>query len=116
MPKAAPEDEGILDTLAVERCLVVTAAMDDGFKIRVQEGYEKDPQWKRIKDILEDKDAMEDNTARLPFEVKNDLLYYLDPSDVGPRLCVPDHEDLSKEVFQLADDEPGHTSYARTYK
>lgn len=114
--EATTEDEGILDTLTVKGYPIATVEIDDDFKTRVQEGYEKDPRWKRIKDMLEDNDAMEDNAARMPFEIEHDLLYYQDPFGTGARLCVPDHGSLIKEVFQLAHDEAGHPGYARTHE
>ena len=60
---------------------------------------------------LEEKDA-----ATLPFkQYDDDLIYYMDPES-GPRLCVPDHDELIKEIFQLVYDELGHPGYHRSHE
>ena len=52
----------------------------------------------------------------LPFELRdNGVIYYRDP-DYGSRLCIPDNDDLIKEVFQLVHDELGHPDYHRSHE
>ena len=87
--------------------------LSEAFKKRLKRGYEKDPRWERIVGILHQNDELpEDDATSLPFEIhKEDSLIYYHDHERGPRLCIPDYDNLVKEVFQLAHDELGHAGY-----
>lgn len=116
------QQEGILDTLhtaAKETWALATSIVElsGDFKKRLIEGYETDPRWKRILDVLRRNQTLKnEDAATLPFERnKEGLIHYRDP-EYGPRLCVPDYDGLTKEVFQLTHDEMGHPGYHRTHE
>ena len=93
--------------------------LNESFKNRLQEGYTQDPRWDRIKDQLEVNELLGSNASHLPFLINNGLIYYQDTTDTTTerrRLCIPDHDNLIKEVFELAHDEAGHPGYARTHE
>lgn len=112
------QDEGILDTLTahVYPAAVTTVEIDAGFKKRVQEGYEQDRRWEKIRDTLGDNNTLGDNVVILPFVVEDGLIYFKDPTDHRRRLCIPDFDGLIKEVFEMAHDEAGHPGYIRTHE
>ena len=110
-------DAGILDSLTADAhpTAITTVEMDNTFRRRVQDGYEQDGRWKRIKNILQDNESRGDNAMNLPFVIDMHLIYYEDP-EWGRRLCIPDYDGLIKDVFEMAHDEAGHPGYSRTHE
>jgi len=53
------------------------------------------------------------NAAKLPYKLKDGLVYYKD-IEKGPRLCIS--HSLHDKVFKLAHDEMRHSEYARTHE
>jgi len=49
------------------------------------------------------------NAAKLPYELKNELVYYKD-IEKGPCLCIS--QGLHGKVFKLAHDKMKHSEYA----
>ena len=54
-----------------------------------------------------------DNTAKLPYRLVNNLLYF-NNTVRGLRLCIP--VAMEGEVFKLVYDKMGHPSYTRTHE
>ena len=115
-------EEGILDTLhadAIETWTLATSIVElsDDFKRRLIDGYDADPRWKRIVDVLQINESLKvEDATTLPFERDDDsLVYYKDP-DYGQRLCLPDHDRLIKQVFELIHDELDHLGYHRSHE
>lgn len=105
-------DEAELDALVVEANAVSLIQISDSFKARVQQGYQE-PRWQRIITMVKRNDELGENATKLPYELKDGLLYC--KGDLGAlRLCIP--SELEKEVFKLAHDEMGHPGYARTHE
>ena len=104
-------DEGALDALNAYHTTLVE--MSPGFKDRLAKGYQCDDRWKRISDTISRNDALGTDTAKLPFILRDGLIYHKDQDNLRERLCVPDT--LAMEVFQIAHDELGHPGYHRTH-
>ena len=115
--KFVGSDEGVLDSLMAHAypAAVTIVEMDEAFKRRIRDGYEQDGRWKRTKSILQNNESLNDNAINLPFIIDTDLIYYEDP-ECGRRLCIPDYDDLVKDVFKMAHDEAGHPGYSRTHE
>ena len=116
------EHEGVLDTLhstIIESWTLAASIVElsKDFRTRLIEGYDADPRWKRIVDMLETNENLkEDDATSLPFERDdNGLIHYLDP-EYGSHLCIPDYDNLIKEVFQLDHDELGYPGYHRSHE
>lgn len=114
-------DEAELDALIADAYPVSTIVdaypvsmiqVSDDFKARVQQGYQE-PRWQRIMSTVKRNNELGENAAKLPYVLKDGLLYC--KGELGAlRLCIP--SDLEKEVFKLAHDEMGHPGYARTHE
>ena len=91
--------------------------LSDNFKNRLIEGYDIDPEWKRILEVLKtNKNLPDQDASTLAFRRHDDeLIYYMDP-ELSPRLCISDHDGLIKKVFQLAHDELGYPGYHRAHE
>lgn len=91
--------------------------MSKAFKKQLVDGYEADPWWKRIVDVLEANAKLnQDDSTTLPFDRhENGLIYYMD-LDHGRRLCIPNHDNLIKDVFQLIHNKLGHRGYHRCHQ
>ena len=116
------EDEGVLDTLhatAMKTWALTTTIvqLSDVFKKRLTNGYNTDPRWRRILDILQTNKSLDDeNATQLPFERDSEgLIYYNDPNH-GRRICVPDHDGLIRNVFKLIHDDLGHPGYHKSHE
>lgn len=85
--------------------------MDDDFKKRLIDSYSKDPQWRKILDLLKpDKEL----PAGFRFRKHNDLIYNTTLDHEGKqRLCIP--ESMQREVFQLAHNGNFHAGFHTTY-
>ena len=82
-----------LDTLTVDAFSVSLIQVSKSFKERVKQGYQQDPRWQRIMATLLRNKELDNNTATLPYEFVDDLLYCkTDPSsraESGLRLYIP---------------------------
>ena len=88
--------------------------MSDDFRIRLKEGYALDGPWTAIIETARKNSNHGINKAKLPFVIKDDLLYHIDQNDGHERICIPDT--VCAEVFRLAHDELGHPGYYRTHE
>jgi len=80
---------------------------------RLKNNYAKEPRWGQILKMLNNNNTLGLNAAKLPYELKNGLVYYKD-IEKGPHLCIP--HSLHDEVFKLAHDEMRHSEYARMHE
>jgi len=76
---------------------------------RLKNSYAKEPRWGRILKMLNNNNTLGLNTAKLPYELKDELVYYKD-IEKEPCLCIS--HSLHDEVFKLAHDEMRHSEYA----
>ena len=104
-------EESVLDTIDAYPVSLITVS--DAFRKRLYEGYNNEPRWTRIINMVKANDDLGDNAAALPYKMVDGLLYF-DDDEKGLRLCIP--SSMEKEVFQLAHDELGHPGYARTHE
>ena len=102
-----------LDIERVSAHPVTLVQLSEDFKARLRQGYVDDPRWVRIRETLDNNQALGENAAELPYRIIRDLIYYQDP-DQGRRLCIP--QPLVGEVFRLAHDDTGHQGYDRTHQ
>ena len=102
-------DESILD---VEGFPVSVVSVSEAFRKRLLEGYQE-PRWARAIAMIKANDSLEENAAKIPYRLIDDLLYFED-DERGLRLCIPTV--MEGEVFKLAHDEMGHPGYARTHE
>ena len=107
-----PETNELLDALTVQCFSVSLVEMSSEFRQRLLDGYQE-ARWARIMKMVRDNDALEENRARLPYRIVDDLLYF-DDDEKGLRLCIPTA--LEAHVFKLAHDEMGYPGYARTHE
>ncbi len=75
---------------------------------RLKNSYAKESRWGWILKMLNDNNTLGLNAAKLPYELKNGLVYYKD-IEKRPCLCIP--HSLHNEVFKLAHDEIRHSEY-----
>ena len=116
--RKSSKEEGVLD--ALHGCAYATTSlveMSPELRREIVEGYTKDPAWKNTIQVLEANDKLGENSAVLPFERDNGLIFKLD--DVtgdhafsDRRLCVP--EAASKHFFETAHSNE-HIGYAKMY-
>ena len=102
-----------LDVLSVQCYPVSLVEISPEFRQRLIDGYDTEPRWTRVRQMVRDNNALGDNAAKLPYRIINELLYFND-DERGLRLCIP--TSIEQEVFQLAYDEMGHPGYTRIYK
>ena len=101
-----------LDALVI-RCFPVSLVeMSPSFRQRLQDGYQE-PRWSRVRRLIQENAELDDNAAKIPYRIIDDLLYF-DDDERGLRLCIPSA--IEAEVFKLAHDEQGHPGYARTHE
>ena len=62
---------------------------------------------------MRDNNTLRDNTAKLPYRIVNELLYF-NNDERGLRLYIP--TSIEQEVFQLAYNKIGYPGYTRIYK
>ena len=101
------------------------AEMSDEFKQRLLEGYQQDPDYVCITDVLNSNDKIKDplqidqgqlidsNKAALPFTRDDDGLIWHTGSGT-PRLCIP--QGLVGEVLEIAHTKAGHPGFERTFE
>jgi len=110
-------DESILKALQADVSTATYAGtlveVSPELQQRLKDGYAKEPRWGRILKMLNNNNTLGLNAAKLPYELKDELVYYKD-IEKGPRLCIP--HSLHGEVFKLAHDEMGHSGYACTHE
>ena len=85
--------------------------MSDNFKSRLIEAYTKNPQWKKILDLLKQPES--ELPAGLRFRKHKDLIYLTSKHPERQRLYIP--KSLQKEVFQLAHNRNFHGGFHTTY-
>ena len=76
---------------------------------RLKNSYAKESRWGQILKMLNNNNTLGLNAAKLPYELKNGLVYYKD-IEKGPHLCIP--HSLHDKVFKLAHDKMRHSEYA----
>ena len=111
--------EGELDALAATVQEIwanptTLVELSNDFKEKLKTGYNNNPGWRHIRNIVTSNNGHEVNAAKLPYQIKNDLIYYKDP-DLGDRLCIPGDKELLKQVFSQVHDKIGHVGYARAH-
>ncbi len=95
------------------KCFPATlVTMSPEFRKRLLDGYQE-PRWARVRNLIQQNESLEENAAKMPYKIVDDLLYF-DDDERGLRLCVPSA--MEAEVFKLAHDEMGHPGYARTHE
>jgi hypothetical protein len=62
--------------------------MTPEFKARLQAGYTQDPVWRQILEDIRANNALGEDAARLPFEIRAGLLWKVTTENL-PRLCIP---------------------------
>lgn len=77
--------------------------IDEAFKIRLIRGYQTDPKFLRILDLLS-KAELHDRPNTLPFDVEDGLLYQLSPQ--GRQLCIP--TSCVRETLEIVHDKNFH--------
>lgn len=66
--------------------------------------------------MLQTNERLKEEATTLPFERHDDeLIYYVNPEH-GHRLCIPDYDELIKQVFQQVHDELGYPGYHRSHE
>lgn len=108
------DSEGELDALAVKCFPVSLVEMSQSFRERLIAGYQEEPRWSRVMDMVKQNKDLGENAAKLAYEVVGQVLYFRD-DEQGLRLCIPTSA-IEAEVFKLAHDEMGHPGYARTHE
>ena len=112
--------EGELIALAVASkeiwaCPITLVELSNKFKKKLVDGYNEDPGWKQIKNTITANNNLEANAAILPYQIFDELIYYLD-LDLGDCLCIPGNQKLLKQVFNQVHNKIGHVKYARTHQ
>ncbi len=87
--------------------------VSDQLRQDIKRGYAEEPKWERILRMLERNNALGPDAARLPYEIRDGLIFYKD-LEKGPRLCIP--KSLYGRMFKIAHDDIGHPGYARTHE
>jgi hypothetical protein len=84
--------------------------ISDDFCERLIKGYKIDKRWSKVITVVKNNKQLRENTATLPFELRQNLLYRVDRNDQYARLCIPSN--MIKEIFDLLYGE-GHPGYIR---
>ncbi|SLM41090.1 probable transposable element [Lasallia pustulata] len=112
-------EDGILDSFFGEAYVYSTTLieMNDVFKTRLLSGYAMDKSWDKVRLTLEANQRLDNaDQAVLPFELDEEgLIYHINGEGVR-RLCIPEHDNLIKDVLRLTHDEIGHPGFHRTYE
>ena len=92
------ESEGVLDMLWAHAYTVTALVeMSPEMKKRMLEGYQKDPHWIRVLEVLDKNEQADEDAANLPFFRGEDKLIWRvedstsDKAYTPLRLCVPDN-------------------------
>jgi len=80
---------------------------------RLKNSYTKESRWGWILKMLNNNNTLGLNAAKLPYKLKNRLVYYKD-IEKGPCLCIP--HSLHDKVFKLAHDKMRHSEYTWMHK
>ena len=86
--------------------------MTDDLKKVLEKAYEKDPQWKKIREKIKKRRDQNDISDGIDFILKKNQMFYA-PYGKSPRLCIP--WALEKEVYRLVHDENHHCGFHRAY-
>jgi len=80
---------------------------------RLKNNYVKESRWGQILKMLNDNNTLGLNVVKLPYELKDRLVYYKD-IEKKPCLCIS--HSLHDEVFKLAHDEMRHSEYTHMHE
>ena len=89
--------------------------LSNDFKKKLKTGYENDPGWKHVRNIVPSNDNFETNAAKLSYQIEVHLIYYKNP-DLGDHLCIPGDNKVLKQVFSQMHEKMGHIEYARAHQ
>ena len=112
--------KGKLETLAatVQEIWANPATLQElsnDFKKKLKMCYENNPSWKCVQNIVTINNGLKTNTAKLSYQIKDDLIYYKDPN-LEDRLCIPGNKELLKQVLNQVHDKISHVRYAQTHQ
>jgi len=106
-------DESILKALQanVSTATYAETLMKVSFKLqqRLKNSYTKESRWGQILKMLNNNNTLGLNAVKLPYELKNELVYY---KDIEKRPCLCISHSLHDKVFKLTHDEMRHSEYA----
>ena len=85
------------------------------FKQKLKTNYKNNPGWKCVKNIPTCNDDLKANAAKLPYQIKDNLIYYKG-LNLGDRLCIQGDKELLKQVFSQVDDKIGHVGYVQAHQ
>ena len=112
-------EDGILDSFFGKAYVYSTTLieMNDMFKTRLLSGYAMDKSWDKVRLTLEANQRLDNaDQAVLPFELDEEgLIYHINGEGVRC-ICIPEHDNLIKDVLRLTHDEIGHPGFHRTYE
>ena len=75
--------------------------------------YVKELKWEHILQILERKNALRPDAARLLYEIRDDLIFYKD-LEKEPHLCMS--KSLYSRMFKIVYDNIDHSGYAQIHE
>ena len=87
----------------------------NNFKEKLKTSYKNDPGWKRVRNIVTSNYGLKTNSVKLPYQIKNNLIYYKDPN-LGDRLCIPRDKKLLKQVLNQVHHKLGHVGYTQVHQ
>lgn len=85
------------------------------FKQRIQDSYKTDVRCKTIFELLANNNELDQNSADLPFEIQNDILY-AKPDEMHDRRRPVIPKSLQGEVFRQVHDNLGHIGFDRIHE
>ena len=101
------ETEGVLDALWAHAYIgTALVEMSPDLKRRMLDGYQEDPFWKRVNEVLTSNEHAGEDAAKLPFfRAEDGLIWRIEDSTADKaytpeRLCVPDL--CTREFFDIA--------------
>lgn len=110
-------DELFLDALhkanTVSTYMNTLIKMSEDFWKHMMNGYETEPQWQHIINIIQQNKKLNLNTATLPYTYIWGLIYY---KSIKKGYCLCIFSNLYQDVFIIAHNSLSHLSYARTHK
>ena len=89
--------------------------LSNDFKKKLKTGYKNNPCWKRVINIVTSNENLETNAAKLPYQIKDTLIYYKNPN-LRNYLCIPRDKELLKQGFSQVHDKIGHVGYAQAHQ
>ena len=86
--------------------------MDEEFSTALEEAYDSDDQWRKIRAKLRARTDRLDTSDGIEFVLEGSQIYYA-PGGTTPRLCIPWR--LEKRIYALAHDSNHHCGFHRAY-